>query len=228
MKKSSSIIWGIILVLAGIIWGGNSLGLFDINVFFDGWWTLIIIIPCFIGIFTDSDKTGNIIGFCIGVFLLFCCQNILSFDLLLKLLFPIIIVVVGAKMIFGSFKSNKSKQVMEQVVQQGGNVRTATATFSGQDVIYSPGEVFTGADFNAVFGGIKCDLRNAVIPNDCVIKTNAIFGGIDIFLPQNVNVKINSNSIFGGMSCKNHSNSSANKVTVYIEGTCLFGGVDIK
>ena len=228
MKKSSSIIWGIILVAVGIIFGGNALGLFDIDIFFDGWWTLFIIIPCLIGIFTDSDKTGNIIGLCIGVFLLLCSQEILAFDLLLKLLFPLIIVAIGAKMIFGSVKSSKTKKVMDEVVQQGGSVRTATATFSGQDVVYSPGEVFTGAELNAIFGGVDCDLRNATIPNDCVIKTTAIFGGIDVFVPQNVNVKINSNSIFGGMSSKNHANSSANTVTVYIEGTCMFGGVDIK
>ena len=119
MKKSSSIIWGIILVAVGIIFGGNALGLFDIDIFFDGWWTLFIIIPCLIGIFTDSDKTGNIIGLCIGVFLLLCSQEILAFDLLLKLLFPLIIVAIGAKMIFGSFKSGKTKKVMDEVVQQG-------------------------------------------------------------------------------------------------------------
>ncbi len=227
MKKSRSILWGIVLVLAGVLLALNSLEILDINIFFDGWWTLIIIIPCLIGIFTDSDKTGNLIGLCVGVFLLFCCQNILSFDLLLKLLFPIIIVIVGCKLIFGTFKSSKSQKVMNEVVSNGGNVRNAAATFSGQDVIYGLGEEFTGAELNAVFGGVKCDLRNATIPKDCVIKCSAIFGGIDIFVPQNVNVKVNSTSIFGGVSNK-ANNSSANTVTIYIEGTCLFGGVDIK
>lgn len=227
MKKSKTIIWGIILIIAGILLAVNSLGIADINIFFDGWWTLIIIIPCFIGLFTESDKVGNLIGILIGVFLLFCCQNILSFDLFLKLVFPIVIIAVGAKMIFGSFKSSKSTKVMDEVVSSGGNVRNTTATFSGQDVNYS-GEIFSGAEYNAIFGGIKCDLRGAVIDKDCVIKATAIFGGIDIFLPPNVNVKVNSNSFFGGISNKAHQNSSANTVTIYIEGTCLFGGVDIK
>ncbi len=227
MKKSKTIIWGIILIIAGILLAVNSLGIADINIFFDGWWTLIIIIPCFIGLFTESDKVGNLIGILIGVFLLFCCQNILSFDLFLKLVFPIVIIAVGAKMIFGSFKSSKSTKVMDEVVSSGGNVRNATATFSGQDVNYS-GEIFSGAEYNAIFGGIECDLRGAVIDKDCVIKATAIFGGIDIFLPPNVNVKVNSNSFFGGISNKAHQNSSANTVTIYIEGTCLFGGVDIK
>ncbi len=227
MKKSKSILWGIVLVLAGILLAANSFDLIQFDIFFDGWWTLIIIIPCFIGIFTDADKTGNLVGFCIGVFLLLCCQNLLSFDLLLKLLFPIIIVIVGCKMIFGTFRSNKSQKVMNSVVSNGGQVKNVNATFSGQDVIYNMGEEFTGAELNAVFGGIKCDLRNATINKDCVIKCSSIFGGIDIFVPQNVNVKVNSNSIFGGVSNR-ANNTSANNVTVYIESTCLFGGVEIK
>ncbi len=30
---------------------------------FDGWWTLFIIVPCAIGLITDRDKTGSIIGY---------------------------------------------------------------------------------------------------------------------------------------------------------------------
>ncbi|MBR2715098.1 MAG: hypothetical protein IKB73_02690 [Ruminococcus sp.] len=228
MKKTRTILWGIVLMLAGLALAVNSLGFFEVNLFFDGWWTLFIIIPCFIGIFTDTDKIGNLVGLGIGVFLLFCCQNILSFDLLLKLIFPIIIITIGAKMIFGTMKSKKAQQIIENNVINGAQTRSATATFSGQDVIYSPGEVFSGIELNAIFGGVKCDLRNATIQNDCVIKISAVFGGIDIFLPQNVNVKVNSTAIFGGVSNKAHSNSSSNTVTVYIEGMCLFGGADIK
>ena len=89
-------------------------------------------------------------------------------------------------------------------------------------------EEFNGAEMTAVFGGVECDLRNAVIEKDCVIEATAIFGGIDVFLPKNVNVKINSNSLFGGVSGKNRQNSEENTVTVYINGTAVFGGVEIK
>lgn len=227
MKKSKNILWGIVLVAVGVLLALNALKLIDFNIFFDGWWTLIIIIPCFIGLISDNDKTGDLIGLCIGVFLLLCCLDILRFDLLFKLLLPIIIVIVGCKLIFGSFRSNKNHKVMEDVVTSGGSVRNITATFSGQNVIYNPGEDFTGAEINAVFGGVKLDLRNAIVTKDCVIKCSAIFGGIDIFVPHNVNVKVNSTSIFGGISNK-ANNSSSNTATIYIEGSCLFGGADIK
>ena len=85
-----------------------------------------------------------------------------------------------------------------------------------------------GAELNAVFGGLDCDLCGAEITGDCVINASAIFGGIDIFVPENVNVKIHSTSIFGGVSDEKKRRFDASKPTVYIRGTALFGGVDVK
>ena len=45
MKNVKPIVWGIAIIALGVIFGGNALGLFELNVFFDGWWTLFIIIP---------------------------------------------------------------------------------------------------------------------------------------------------------------------------------------
>ena len=61
MNNMKSILWGVVLVLLGVLVGTNSLGITNIDIFFDGWWSLFIIIPCFIGLFSNEDKTGNII-----------------------------------------------------------------------------------------------------------------------------------------------------------------------
>ena len=66
MKNVSRITWGIVLVTVGALFALNALSITDIDVFFDGWWTLFIIVPCAIGLFTDYDKTGHLIGICIG------------------------------------------------------------------------------------------------------------------------------------------------------------------
>ena len=49
---------------------------------------------------------------------------------------------------------------------------------------------------------------------------------IDIFVPDNINVKVSSNCIFGGISNKTSVHKDA--PTIYISGTCMFGGVEIK
>ena len=84
MKSFGNVLWGIVLIVVGLIIGGNALGITNINIFFDGWWTLFIIVPTFIGLFRENEKTGNLIGLLIGIALLLGCQNILDFDLIWK------------------------------------------------------------------------------------------------------------------------------------------------
>ena len=225
MKKVSSVLWGIVLIAAGVIWALNELNITNINVFFDGWWTLFIIVPCGIGLVTEREKTGNIIGIVIGVFLLLCCQDILSFSMLWKMLVPAIIIIIGLKMVLTGLIGNKANEMMKKLKLEGKEPKAGCATFSGCNINYD-GEVFEGAELSAVFGGVKCDLRNAIIEKDCAIQVSAIFGGIDVLVSDNINVKVSSNSIFGGISNKTAVHKEA--PTLYVSGTCMFGGVEIK
>lgn len=225
MKRINSILWGIALLGVSCVLVLNALQITSIDIFFDGWWTLFIIVPSFIGLFTSHEKISNIIGLLIGVFLLLVCQNVLDFDMLWKLTVPIIIAVIGIKMIFKGVIGNR--EYVKSIEANSDDIKTGFAAFSGQDINFN-NEVFHGAELTAVFGGVKLDLRNAVFEGDTVINACCIFGGADIFVPDNVNVKINSNSIFGGVDNKKHQNSKDNLHTIYLNGTCIFGGVDVK
>lgn len=225
MKKTGNVLWGIVLIVAGVILALNVFQITDIDIFFDGWWTLFIIVPSLIGLFTEREKTGNLLGIAIGGCLLLCCQDILDFSMLWKLIVPAIIVVFGLKMVLSGLFGNKANEMIKQLKLEGKQPRSGFAAFSGSDMRYD-GEVFEGAELTAVFGGIKCDLRNAVIEKDCAISVSAIFGGIDILVPGNVNVKVNSTAVFGGVSNKTAARQDV--PTIYVSGTCMFGGVDIK
>ena len=72
--KKNNIIWGLVLIIIGLIVGLNRLDIISFNLFFNGWWCLFIIIPCFIGLLTDKEKTGSLIGLIIGI-LLFLGSN---------------------------------------------------------------------------------------------------------------------------------------------------------
>ena len=227
MKKIGNILWGIVLIVIGLIIGGNALGITNINIFFDGWWTLIIIIPCFLGLFKEREKTGNIIGLLIGIVLLLMCQDVLDFDLVWKLLLPAILVAIGISMIFKDVIGGKVNKEIKKLDEKRNGENQYCAPFSEQNVNFN-GENFKGADLTAVFGGVKCDLRNAIIDSDVVINASSIFGGIDIYVPSNVKVKVKSNSIFGGVSNKAYNQPEENSKTIYINGKALFGGVEIK
>ena len=226
MNNIKNILWGIILVIIGVIIGLNTMGITDIDIFFDGWWTLVIIVPCFIGLFTNKDKTGNIIGLLVGVILLLGMQNIIEFNLIWKLLLPSIIVIIGLSLIFKNTFNSKINNEIKKLNNKNTKDNEYCATFSGQRIDF-PNEEFKGATLNSVFGSITCDLREAKIKEDVVINASSVFGGIDIIVPDDVNIKIKSNSIFGGVNNKKKNNEDK-KYTIYVNASCLFGGVDIK
>lgn len=224
MDKFKKLLWGLVFITLGVIIGLNSLGLTHINIFFRGWWTLFIIIPSFIGLFDDDDKTGNLIGLVIGIVLFLGVNSVISFELIGKLIVPFILVAIGVSILFKeAIKSNVTEKV---TAAKKNGLENITATFAGQNV-KKDGEEFKGANLDAVFGGIDLDLRNAVIEKEAVIKASSIFGGITIFVPSDVNVKVKSTPIFGGVSNKTIQNKENTKI-LYIDAFCLFGGVEIK
>lgn len=226
MSKASKILWGILLIAVGLVFGLNAIGVTDIDIFFDGWWTLFIIVPCGIGLFQEKEKTGNIIGVLIGVALLLWQQDILDLSLVWKLLVPAVIVVVGVKIIFNAFAGDEGKKVFTKMIADGKTPKVGCAAFSGCDMNFDS-QVFEGADLTAVFGGVDCNLRTALFEKDCAIKVCCVFGGIDILVPEDVQVRVSTTSLFGGVSNKAKGRKDA-PYTLYVSGICLFGGVDIQ
>lgn len=227
MNKINRILWGVVLVAIGILFGLKAMNIIDFNIFFDGWWTLIIIIPSLISLITGKDKTGSIIGLVVGVVLFLASRDIITFATLWKLLIPVVIIIIGLGLIFKDSFNKKAKEAIKKLNARGLPMKQAAAIFSGQKIAFS-GPDFYGAELNAVFGGLTCSLTDADITEDTVINVSCIFGGIDIFLPDNVNVEICTTPIFGGVSNKTGRPFVAGAPTVFISGVAVFGGVDIK
>ncbi|HHW93120.1 MAG TPA: cell wall-active antibiotics response protein [Clostridiaceae bacterium] len=225
------IIWGIALVAVGTIFALNALGITQISIFFDGWWTLFIIVPSFVCLFTRRGKMGCLIGLVVGVSLLLSAQGIISFATVWKLAIPIIIILIGLRLIFTSPFQRQTNKIIRGLKRDNEAPVKETAAFSAQKICFD-GQVFNGAVLDAVFGSISCDLRNAIIEKDCLISASAVFAGIEIKVPDHVHVEIASDSLFGGVSDKKKSTKEqggqSNKtITLFIEAHCVFGGVDI-
>ena len=115
MKNLESIIIGLILIAIGVIIGLNTLNITDINIFFDGWWTLFIIIPSIISLLKFNSVASSLTWLTIGVVLLLCCQGILSFDLALELLLPIILIAMGLSFIFKNLIGDKVSEKIKEI-----------------------------------------------------------------------------------------------------------------
>ena len=220
MKRYINYLWGFFFIVMGTIFGLNALDIVHIDIFFDGWWTLFIIVPCLVNLFCDENKVGDLIGLFVGVCLLLGAQGIIQIQFLWKLMVPVILVVIGISF----FMKDKIYSKVKNSFRDGGEIY---ATFSEQKLDYSY-EDFYGCSFNAVFGSIQCDLKDSKIKEDVVVHATSVFGGITLLVPDDVRIRVVSTSIFGGVSDKRHHISKKSDVTIYLDVTCLFGGVDIK
>ena len=225
MRNTKKIIWGLLLITVAVLLTLNSLGIVEFELFFDGWWTLFIIVPSIAGLIENKNKTDSIIWLLTGVIFLLCERNILSWDMVWKMALPIFLATMGIKILISAFKRKKSQRILKKINFEGRNLQKGIAIFSGAELNFD-NVVFDGAKLIACFGGVDCDLRNAIIDRDCVIHACCVFGGIDIKVPDNVKVVNNASSIFGGIDISKSNNSAAH--TIYIDGICVFGGIDVR
>ena len=225
MKNTKKIIWGLLLIALAALLALNSLGVIEFELFFVGWWTLFIIVPSLAALIENKNKTDSIISLLVGIIFLLCERGILSWDMVWKLALPVILASIGIKIIISAFRKKKSHRIVKEIKVDGKNLQKGIAVLSGTELNFD-NVVFDGANLVAFFGGVECDLRNAIIDRDCVIHICCVFGGIDIKVPDNVKVVNNASSIFGGIDIGKSNNYAAH--TIYIDGICVFGGIEVR
>jgi hypothetical protein len=76
-KDIGTIIVGILFLAAGVAIGGSMLGVFDFTVDLAGWWTIFIIGPAVVSIFSGGLNVGNGVLLFVGTTLLLNAQGML-------------------------------------------------------------------------------------------------------------------------------------------------------
>jgi predicted membrane protein len=234
-NKLTNVLWGLFFIAIGIGFAGNVLFHWNFELFFPGWWTLLIIIPCFISMIQSGFGVGSTMGFIIGILLLVSHYDVFDFNVM-KLIVPAILIFIGLRLLFQS-AFRKTIHNEEYTYRDNADGQTGSYHASGNrseyTAIFSSNKVhaendFNGASLNAIFGSIVLDLRDVNLQHDVEINASAIFAGIDIFVPRNVRIRVNNVPIFGGVSNKAEQYADANAPTIYLNSTCMFGGIDIK
>ncbi|MBR5101959.1 MAG: hypothetical protein IK092_02440 [Muribaculaceae bacterium] len=141
---------------------------------------------------------------------------------------PIVFLCVGLSLIVNGLVLNNG-QWLRRPVPLGDNGKRicCSASLGGDEYIYN-GEEFHGADLEARFGGIRLDLRDAVITEDEEINIRTLMGGVELYVPANVNVEVNSRSFIGGVGKETNRRIIPNAPCLHIVASNIMGGVSIK
>ena len=249
MKKTNGLVIGSLFILVGLLYACSALDLFEFSIFFPGWWTLFIIVPCIYALTRkNEDKTGPVIGLIIGACFLINAQDFAFHIDFWPMAIAVLCFLIGWKLLFPEKKNKKhvefsyngengEKKVEINGVKfdntytkNSGGYVNASAILGGKDIRVD-NECFTGADICAVMGAVDIDLRNAIISEDVYINVTAIMGGIDIYLPANVRIVTDGcTTIMGGIDVNTgYANfHGADDPKVIITGSCIMGGIEIK
>jgi len=232
----SHLVVGLFIVAVGLGLLLDNLGIYPIG---DLWryWPVILIILGISKVTESPYAAGKIWGglvFIVGCgFLANNLHLIPNFHFGWELIWPLIIIYFGASLLlrglgpgasWGHWSSNAGGREMRPdfnyVAMFGGGKRRIES------------KEFRGGSAVAIFGGYNLDLRDAGMAGEtATVDVNALFGGIDIRVPDTWQVEVRASAIFGGVDDKTVPPRTTSGVTppkLIITGFAAFGGIVVK
>jgi len=221
---------GTLLIAVGVITFGNIYEFWQLDLFFNGWWTLFLIVPGLISILQGGLNWGNMSLVLIGTLLLLGQQGIIDDDMVFKLIFPVVLIMLGLFTVFGSFSEKKTRSLLAGLHSGGTDSDDSPncLAFFGANDVKNSSQNLQGGNATAIFGGVTLDLRGAKLTSDITFNTTAIFGGIEIIAPPNVRVRVTGLPVFGGNDVKVAAPTDENLPLITFNCLTLFGGTEIK
>ena len=225
-RTSKGAVFGIVMIFVGFALIANQFDLIP-----DRWhhliftWQSLLIL---LGVVFVTTREGRLTGYILmavgGFFLLDEFGNVPGE--VRRLFWPVLLILAGVLIIFkgsGLIRAHRrgdwkdSSDFIDDINIFGGGDRQVTS------------QAFKGGSIISIFGGGKYDLRQAKISGDkCVIDMVNIFGGSNLIVPSDWNIKSEVTGIFGAFSDKRQVSEPDPNKTLIIRGVAIFGGGDIK
>jgi hypothetical protein len=226
---SGRLIPAIVLIGIGVLFLLGNLHLIPSMNWFDFWPVILIVIGALK--LADAGRGGNFTGGAIllGIGAAFLASNLGVLPFPVWDLWPLLLIWIGVVLLFQRF----TWPDLSRWDWRSNNVATGdlnlTAVFSGGKRRIVTDD-FRGGVISAVFGGFELDLRKAVMKvNSAVIKIDAVFGGVEMRIPEEWCAVVEGVGIFGGYSDETlHPPMTPETKRLILKGGAVFGGVVVK
>jgi predicted membrane protein len=193
------------------------------------WPVFIIAIGVLMAIRRKFQSLTALFFIIIGLYLLARHQGWIEFSIG-KFFWPAIIIATGLVLIlrprsvslkFNTYAGNNNDA-------DGSDVFDSVAIFWGaRKTILS--KKFAKGEIVNIFGGTEINFMQADINGTAVIDVAVVFGGVKLIVPPDWDVRINVVHIFAGTDDKRQLHTaSISKKVLLINGTAVFGGIDIR
>lgn len=233
-RNTTSVLYGIIFLAAAVVIFGNSVGWWTVQNY-DGWWTVFLIVPGLAGLISYGFNVASTCMVLVGGWLLARAQGWFLPQMADSLVLVIIFLLIGLRLIFGGRVLRSSRKAPEAPVffndVKGAGDSSGTVNYSavfGAVEVSNNSTALYGGTVSAIFGGAKLDLRNAVPVNGAVIEANAIFGGVELYVPLQCRIRLEGVPFLGGAGCKAQCPDDQSLPLLTVRYTAVCGGVELK
>ncbi len=233
MKSPGAVrtIVGLLFILFGAVlflkWAGYDLPFLIPSSLFT--WQLILIILGIYFVASGNRNTGLLMILIGGVFWLRQIYGY-TFRDIFTIGIPVLLVLAGLMLIFPQLLRRKKKH-RERITDRDPELSAVHVFSGGSRVIES--DHFSGGEVVCVFGGADLHFRgSSLAPGKNILHTTCIFGGCDVYVPDDWSVQLEATQVFGEASDKRFRNTvkpaEDPDKTLIIKGFMLFGGLDVK
>lgn len=229
-RGASGVVLGATIIAVGVLLLLDNLDIIPaVNLW--NYWPVILIALGLARLTNTSSPSSLIWGGAMtaaGALLLLNNLDLLRFPV--HLFWPLMVIAFGASMLFRAAEAHRYAGAPPGGAVYNGPNFSVWSVFGGVERRIETDD-FQSAYISAVFGGVKLDLRRAQIKQGrAIIDVNAVFGGVEMMVPENWTVVVEATGVFGGIEDKTRPPQQVpgqvNPVLV-VTGAAAFGGVSI-
>jgi hypothetical protein len=229
-RLSPRLVVGLAIMTLGGLLTLENLGVFNI-VGLWRWWPLVLVLVGLSKFVQGADVFGALVWSAAGGAVLAANFGLLQ----IKQLWPLVLLVVGARLIFGALGKEGTAEScatdgMFRVSRPPADAADRIDAFAmlGGTVRGTNSQNFRRGAATAVMGGCEIDLRRAKIAGtEAVFDAFAMWGGVEIKVPEDWAVENRGMGLLGGFVDSTRRPAEA-KGRLILSGLAIMGGVEAK
>jgi predicted membrane protein len=235
--RHNHFVLGIIVLLLGILFLLENLGIFYVRNLWH-YWPVILIGTGIARVFDSRSLHDRFWGATIaGAGAVFLANSLgyLPWNLW-RLLWPALLIFWGIALLMRGV--GRKGRIFASPAVEGAIPIPISNDMLREDVVFGginrkvQAQNFQGGKINAVFGGVEIDLRGSTATNDeIMLEVNAVFGGVELTVPDAWDVIVRGSGFLGGYEDKTRPlpvAGGAKRPRLIIHGGAVFGGVTIR
>lgn len=214
----NSVATGVLLLILGVGFMGETFGLWTFGAQLWLWWPLIVVWYGLVILMKDTtQRLAGAVVIVIGGIMLLATTGLTTINAW-SLIWPAILIIAGASIMLnrGTVPSTNSADTISATTAFGEIRRSNTS------------KQFAGGTITVAFGSAVIDLREATMAEGAVLNLTVAFGGAEITVPKGCHVVTSGLPLFGGWDDKTTVDTKEPTQTLTLKGTVAFGGVEIK